>query len=124
MTEGAAYQLRLRQYQQAYCKTLSVASAVVKLHETAVQFLKQAQAEENPIQRFSLENKSLRILNVLTAAMHESKTKQGSNRELCDHLLIFYHTSSIAVSQGEYSKAIQAILAILQPFQAESGAGR
>jgi hypothetical protein len=109
------YGFRLRQFQETYCSTLDWKNVVFKMHETVIQFARQASVEEDKLKRFFSETKSQLILNYLTANIKDSKTKVGADSEICDSLIMIYHSCSIHLSTGQYQEAINMMSGLSRP---------
>ncbi|TMV52330.1 hypothetical protein FE783_05155 [Paenibacillus mesophilus] len=114
MVERAAHEARLRRFQQSYCSTMDNQTAVIKLLETIIRCAKSASAERNGVKRTMLENRALRILNLLTGRIKDSRMCDKADTVTCDHLLIVYHAASIHLHNGRYQETVNLIKPLLR----------
>lgn len=112
--ERAVHETRLRRFQQAYCSTLDNKTAVIRLHEAIIRCAKLASAERDGLKRAMLENRALRILNLLTGRIKDSRIGEQADAVICDHLLIVYHAASIHLHNGRYQETVNLINPLLR----------
>jgi propanediol dehydratase large subunit len=112
--ERSAHELRLRRFHQAYCSTLDNKTAVIKLHETIIRCVRLASAVRGGVKGTLLENRALRILNLLTGRIKDSRLCEHADTATCDRLLIIYHAASIHLHNGRYQETINLINPLLR----------
>lgn len=109
MLESTSYDYRLRQFQKAYCSSLDWKTAVKQLHAAVIQFSRQAAIETNRCNVYLLETWALQVLNLLLSFLEGSRAQNKADVEVCDQLMMIYHSCSLHLICGRYHETIQIL---------------